>query len=135
MYFFLHHLVSFQDIDMFCVRDPVTLVPSDLFENIEGEFDLIVSNPPYVDPESYDDLPVEYLHEPDLALIAASNGLDFIARILHDAPPFLKDDGILTLEMGETAKTAEQTLGYTFKWIELENGGEGVAVIDAKHLK
>ena len=108
---------------------------SDLFENIEGEFDLIVSNPPYVNPESYEDLPVEYLHEPDLALIAASNGLDFIARILHDAPPFLKDDGILTLEMGEAAKAAEETLEYPFKWIELENGGEGVAVIDAKHLK
>ncbi|MBM23472.1 MAG: 50S ribosomal protein L3 N(5)-glutamine methyltransferase [Gammaproteobacteria bacterium] len=123
------------NIEKLSVRKQVTLVESDLFENIKGEFDLIVSNPPYVNPGSYDDLPAEYLHEPDLALIAPDNGLDFIARILHDAPPFLKDDGILTLEMGETAKTAEQTLGYTFKWIELENGGEGVAVIDAKHLK
>ena len=122
-------------IDKLSVREQVTLVESDLFLNIEGEFDLIVSNPPYVNPESYDDLPPEYLHEPDLALIAANNGLDFIARILHDAPPFLKDDGILTLEMGEAAKAAEQTLGHPFKWIELENGGEGVAVIDAKHLK
>ena len=123
------------NIDKFSVRDQVTLVQSDLFENIEGEFDLIVSNPPYVDPESYDDLPAEYLHEPDLALIAANNGLDFIARILHDAPPFLKEDGILILEMGEAAKAAEQTLGHPFRWIELENGGEGIAVIDAKHLK
>jgi len=123
------------NIDKLSVRGQVTLVESDLFENIEGAFDLIVSNPPYVNPESYDDLPLEYLHEPDLALIAANNGLDFIARILHDAPPFLKENGILALEMGEAAKAAEQTLGYPFKWIELENGGEGVAVIDAKHLK
>jgi len=123
------------NIDKLSVRGQVTLVESDLFENIEGEFDLIVSNPPYVNPKSYDDLPVEYLHEPDLALIAANNGLDFIARILHDAPPFLKEDGILAIEMGEAAKAAEQTLGYPFKWVELENGGEGVAVIDAKHLK
>ena len=123
------------NIDKLSVGEQVTLVESDLFENIEGEFDLIVSNPPYVNPESYEDLPVEYLHEPDLALIAASNGLDFIARILHDAPPFLKEDGIMALEMGEAAKAAEETLEYPFKWIELENGGEGVAVIDAKHLK
>jgi len=123
------------NIDKLSVRGQVTLVESDLFENIEGAFDLIVSNPPYVNPESYDDLPLEYLHEPDLALIAANNGLDFIARILHDAPRFLKENGILALEMGEAAKVAEQTLGYPFKWVELENGGEGVAVIDAKHLK
>jgi ribosomal protein L3 glutamine methyltransferase len=123
------------NIEKLSVREQVTLVESDLFKNIKGEFDLIVSNPPYVNPGSYDDLPAEYLHEPDLALIAANNGLDFIARILHDAPPFLKENGILALEMGESAKAAEQTLEYPFKWIELENGGEGVAVIDAKHLK
>ena len=41
----------------------------------------------------------------------------------------------MALEMGEAAKAAEETLEYPFKWIELENGGEGVAVIDAKHLK
>ena len=123
------------NVDGLSVREQVTLVESDLFENIEGVFDLIVSNPPYVGSKSYQALPPEYHHEPGLALIAEQNGLDFIARILHDAPPFLKDNGILVLEMGEVAEEAEKTFPHPFKWVELEKGGEGIAVIEAKHLR
>jgi len=123
------------NVDGLSVREQVTLVESDLFENIEGVFDLIVSNPPYVGSKSYQALPPEYHHEPDLALIAGQNGLDFIARILHDSPPFLKDNGILVLEMGEVAEEAEKTFPHLFKWVELDNGGEGIAVLEAKHLK
>ena len=123
------------NIDRLFVREQVTLVASDLFENIEGDFDVIVSNPPYVSPKSYQDLPAEYLQEPELALVAEDSGLDFITRILHDAPPFLKDNGILVIEMGEAAMAAERTFPYPFKWVELEKGGEGIAVIEAKHLR
>jgi len=123
------------NIDRLFVREQVTLVASDLFENIEGDFDVIVSNPPYVSPKSYQDLPAEYLQEPASALVAEDSGLDFITRILHDAPPFLKDNGILVIEMGEAAKAAERTFPYPFKWVELEKGGEGIAVIEAKHLR
>ena len=123
------------NIDRLFVQEQVTLVASDLFENIEGDFDVIVSNPPYVSPKSYQDLPAEYLQEPELALVAEDSGLDFITRILHDAPPFLKDNGILVIEMGEAATAAERTFPYPFKWVELEKGGEGIAVIEAKHLR
>ena len=123
------------NVDGLSVREQVTLVESDLFENIEGVFDLIVSNPPYVGPKSYEALPPEYHHEPGLALIAEQNGLDFIARILHDSPPFLRDTGILVLEMGEVAEEAEKAFPHPFKWVELDNGGEGIAVLEAKHLK
>ena len=123
------------NVDGLSVREQVTLVESDLFENIEGVFDLIVSNPPYVGPKSYEALPPEYHHEPGLALIAGQNGLDFIARILHDSPPFLRDNGILVLEMGEVAEEAEKAFPHPFKWVELDNGGEGIAVLEAKHLK
>ena len=123
------------NIDRLFVREQVTLVASDLFENIEGDFDVIVSNPPYVSPKSYQDLPAEYLQEPELALVAEDSGLDFITRILHDAPPFLKDNGILVIEMGEAAMVAERTFPYPFKWVELEKGGEGIAVIEGKHLR
>ena len=123
------------NIDRLFVRKQVTLIASDLFENIEGDFDVIVSNPPYVSPKSYQDLPAEYLQEPELALVAEDSGLDFITRILHDAPPFLKDNGILVIEMGEAAMAAERTFPYPFKWVELEKGGEGIAVIEAKHLR
>ena len=123
------------NIDRLFVREQVTLVASDLFENIEGDFDVIVSNPPYVSPKSYQDLPAEYLQEPELALVAEDSGLDFITRILHDAPPFLKDNGILVIEMGEAAMAADRTFPYPFKWVELEKGGEGIAVIEGKHLR
>ena len=123
------------NVDGLSVREQVTLVESDLFENIEGVFDLIVSNPPYVGPKSYEALPPEYHHEPGLALIAEQNGLDFITRILHDSPPFLRDNGILVLEMGEVAEEAEKAFPHPFKWVELDNGGEGIAVLEAKHLK
>ncbi|SVA08073.1 uncharacterized protein METZ01_LOCUS60927 [marine metagenome] len=123
------------NVDGLSVREQVTLVESDLFENIEGVFDLIVSNPPYVGPKSYEALPPEYHHEPGLALIAEQNGLDFIARILHDSPPFLRDNGILVLEMGEVAEEAEKAFPHPFKWVELDNGGGGIAVLEAKHLK
>ena len=105
------------NVDGLSVREQVTLVESDLFENIEGVFDLIVSNPPYVGPKSYEALPPEYHHEPGLALIAEQNGLDFIARILHDSPPFLRDNGILVLEMGEVAEEAEKAFPHPFKWV------------------
>ena len=123
------------NIDRLFVREQVTLVASDLFENIEGDFDVIVSNPPYVSPKSYQDLPAEYLQEPELALVAEDSGLDFITRILHDAPPFLKDNGILVIEMGEAAMVAERTFPYPFQWVALEKGGEGIAVIEGKHLR
>ena len=123
------------NVDGLSVREQVTLVESDLFENIEGVFDLIVSNPPYVGSKSYQALPPEYHHEPGLALIAEQNGLDFIARILHDSPPFLRDNGILVLEMGEVAEEAEKAFPHPFKWVELDNGGGGIAVLEAKHLK
>ena len=123
------------NIDRLFVREQVTLVASDLFENIEGDFDVIVSNPPYVSPKSYQDLPAEYLQEPESALVAEDSGLDFITRILHDAPPFLKENGILVIEMGEAAMVAERTFPYPFKWVELEKGGEGIAVIEGKHLR
>ena len=123
------------NVDGLSVREQVTLVESDLFENIEGVFDLIVSNPPYVGPKSYEALPPEYHHEPGLALIAEQNGLDFIARILHDSPPFLRDNGILVLEMGEVAEEAEKAFPHPFKWVELDNGGGGIAGLEAKHLK
>jgi len=127
--------VARKNVKNLLVSSQVTIVESDLFENITGEFDLIVTNPPYVSRESLKTQPTEYAHEPGLALVAEKDGLDFIERILHYAPPFLKDHGILVIEMGEAAEAAESYFTFPFTWIELENGGEGIAMIEAKHLK
>ena len=123
------------NVKHFLFEKQIKLIQSDLFDNIQGKYNLIVSNPPYVPREVMKNLPQEYSFEPTKALLAGDNGLDFIARILHDAPLFLEDDGILVIEAGVASKEMEREFKLPFKWIDFEFGGEGVALIEAKHLK
>ena len=113
----------------------VKLIQADLFTNLSGCFDLIISNPPYVAQEIFENLPTEYSYEPQEALVAGENGLDFISRILQDAPPFLNDDGVLIIEAGVASTEVERVYSLPIKWISFEHGGEGVALIEAKHLE
>ena len=117
------------------LEQQVEIIESDLFENVSGVFDLIITNPPYVPDKIMLDLPKEYLHEPHMALAAGENGLDFISRILHDAPPFLTDNGIVIIEAGVASENMEKGFNMPFIWIDFEIGGEGVALIEASHLK
>ena len=78
----------------------VRLVRSDLFRSIAGSFDLIVSNPPYVDAREMKALPEEYRHEPRLALAAGRDGLDLVKRILAEAREHLAPQGLLLCEVG-----------------------------------
>jgi len=123
------------NVKHFSFEKQIELIQSDLFENIQGKYNLIVSNPPYVPRIIMNNLPQEYAFEPTKALLAGDNGLDFIARILHDAPLFLEDDGILVIEAGVASIEMERQFKLPFKWIDFELGGEGVAVIEAKHLQ
>ena len=117
------------------LENRVKLIQADLFTNLSGRFDLIVSNPPYVALEIFENLPTEYSFEPQEALVAGENGLDFISRILQDAPPFLNDDGALIIEVGVASTEVERQYNLPFTWISFEQGGEGVALIEAKHLE
>ena len=117
------------------LENRVKLIQADLFTNLSGRFDLIVSNPPYVALEIFENLPTEYSFEPQEALVAGENGLDFISRILQDAPPFLNDDGALIIEVGVASTEVERKYNLPFTWISFEQGGEGVALIEAKHLE
>ena len=117
------------------LENSVELIQADLFTNLSGRFDLIVSNPPYVALEIFENLPTEYSFEPQEALVAGENGLDFISRILQDAPPFLNDDGALIIEVGVASTEVERQYNLPFTWISFEQGGEGVALIEAKHLE
>jgi len=92
------------------LEQQVEIIESDLFENVSGVFDLIITNPPYVPDKIMLDLPKEYLHEPHMALAAGEKGLDFISRILHDAPPFLTDNGIVIIEAGVASETWKKDL-------------------------
>ena len=82
------------------LQEQIQIVASDGFANAQGVFDLIVCNPPYVNAQSMALLPLEFQAEPSLALAGGTDGMDFIRQLLQEAPAFMKEDGILVLEIG-----------------------------------
>ena len=114
----------------------VELVESDLFEQIEGRFDLIVSNPPYVPESEATEWPREYSHEPGIALTSGADGLDSSRRILQDAARYLTSGGMLALEVGAGAAALDAAFPQlSFIWPEFEMGGEGIALVAAIELQ
>ena len=85
-----------------------SLICSDLFERIPGTFDLILTNPPYVDSPAMRRLPREYRHEPRMALAAGKDGLVCVRKILKKAPDFLAPGGILLCEVGDSRAALER---------------------------
>jgi len=95
----------------------IRLIRSDLFQNIEGRYDLILSNPPYVSTPSMRKLPPEYRHEPGLALGGGRDGLQFVSQILAGAAQHLTPKGMLMCEIGENRKALERAYPSTnFSW-------------------
>ncbi len=112
------------------------LFHADLFDGIPpARFDLIVSNPPYVDARDISDLPDEFKAEPRLALEAGEDGLDLVERMLREAPDWLAKDGLLVVEVGNSqAALCEKYPDLPLTWIEFERGGEGVFCVAAMDL-
>ena len=107
------------------MEERINLIHTDLFEGLEGTYDLIVSNPPYVDAESVDMLPDEYLHEPELALGSGEDGLDATRQILLHAAKYLNPKGVLLVEIGHNRDVLEAAYpDLPFTWLET-SGGDG----------
>lgn len=130
-------VVAQQNIAQHELEHRVRAIESDLFEElVELRYDLIVSNPPYVDAEDLADMPVEYRAEPELGLASGADGLDFTRRLLREAPNHLTDDGILIVEVGNSCVALEEAYPeLPFTWLEFERGGHGVFLLTAAQLQ
>ena len=117
--------VAAVNVEDYGLQERIQLVHTDLFEGLEGKYDLIVSNPPYVDAESVGALPEEYLHEPELALGSGEDGLDATREILLQAAKFLNPRGVLLVEIGHNRDVLEREYPeLPFVWLDT-SGGDG----------
>jgi ribosomal protein L3 glutamine methyltransferase len=117
------------------LNDRVIALQSDLFEAADGKYDIIVSNPPYVDADDMSCLPDEFHNEPELALAAGEDGLDLVRIMLSQARQYLADDGLFIVEVGNSWPALEEAYpSVPFMWQEFELGGHGVFVLTADQL-
>lgn len=125
--------VARQNVEKHAVADQVTLIQSDMFQSLpQKTYDIIVSNPPYVSDAELSSLPPEYYHEPRKALYAEDNGLRFAEEILANAKRFLSPQGVLVVEVGNSADALQERYpSMPFIWLDFERGGDGVFLLTA----
>jgi ribosomal protein L3 glutamine methyltransferase len=129
--------VARRNIDRHELGDRVSAVESDLYGALGGRrYDLIISNPPYVNTEEWQALPAEYHAEPKLGLESGRDGLDCVRRILSEAETYLKPDGLLVVEVGSSAEALEEAYPRVpFCWLDFERGGDGVFLLTAEQVR
>ena len=124
-----------ENVSLHTLVDRVNLRQSNLFEALEGRYDLMLSNPPYVPLDEVLGLPPEYSHEPSLGLISEDDGLAIPLQILREAPDYLSDGGVLVMEVGYSVEQLSARLAQVpLLWLEFAHGGEGVLAITRDEL-
>jgi ribosomal protein L3 glutamine methyltransferase len=128
--------VAAMNIEKHQLADTVTLYHSDLFKALPPvQYDVIVSNPPYVCHQEWEGLPQEFRAEPDMGFKGGLTGLDIVIRILVDADDYLAEQGILVVEVGSSAETLQNTFpDVPFYWLDFERGGDGVFLLTAEQV-
>lgn len=128
--------VARRNIADYGLEDAVTPIESDLFARLDGrQYDLIISNPPYVTTASMDALPPEYRHEPSMALAAGADGMDIVRRILAEAKAHLKPGGVLAVEVGHNRDLVEAAFPELEAiWLDAEGGDEKIFLLTREQL-
>ncbi|HYN27380.1 MAG TPA: 50S ribosomal protein L3 N(5)-glutamine methyltransferase, partial [Burkholderiales bacterium] len=117
--------VASRNVSDYGLEERIRLVRGDLFAGLTGPYQLIVSNPPYVNADSMAALPPEYRAEPQMALAGGHDGLDIVRRIVSGAGAHLEQAGLLVVEIGHNREALEQAFPrLPFTWLETF-GGDG----------
>lgn len=129
--------VARRNVDDYDLQDRITLIESDLYANVAGDqYDLIVTNPPYVNTDSMGKLPLEYQREPQIALAGGADGMDLVRRIIEGAARRLSPKGILIVEIGNERANAEAAFpDLDFTWLTTSAGDDMVFMLTADQLK
>ncbi len=118
------------NVDKHAMGARIKVLKSDLLADLEGAYDLIVCNPPYVNSQSMAALPPEYQHEPAMALAGGEDGMDLVRRIVQDAATHLTDIGVLLLEIGnERAHFEHAFRKLEVVWLETSAGDDQVLLV------
>ena len=129
--------VARRNVEEYGLPSRVQLIESDLYQHVpDKKYDLIISNPPYVNSASMGALPQEYLREPQIALDGGSDGMDLVRKIVAGAAERLSDDGILMVEIGNEREFAEAAFGHLgLTWLTTSAGDDMVFLLTAEQLK
>ncbi len=129
--------VAQMNIENHGLNEQVIPIQSDVFSGVEGQsYDLIVTNPPYVDQQDIDCLPAEFTHEPEMGLGCGVDGLDIVRVILAESAGHLTENGILICEVGNSQYHVEALYPEVeFTWLTFERGGHGVFMLNKAQLE
>jgi ribosomal protein L3 glutamine methyltransferase len=129
--------VAEHNIREYKLEGRVNPIQSDLYQNVPfKKYDLIVSNPPYVNADSMSKLPQEYQREPRIALAGGEDGMDLVRKIVEGAVDYLTPDGILMVEIGNEREYAEAAFGHLgLTWLTTSAGDDMVFMLTADQLK
>jgi ribosomal protein L3 glutamine methyltransferase len=129
--------VAAKNVATYELEDRITLIESDLYSNVPDKlYDMIITNPPYVNSSSMSKLPKEYLHEPQIALAGGEDGMDLVRKIVAGAAARLKPNGILMVEIGNERLFAEEAFAeYGLTWLSTSAGDDMVFMLTAEQLQ